>query len=98
MPRDYRIRKETEIPDQFCPACFQRLSAATSMGGEHVPEPGDFTVCIGCGNILRFGPDKILELIDLLAVPEEVRMEFANIVSTVRSLGPMQGKYQRRPM
>jgi hypothetical protein len=33
---------------RWCPSCFHKLDATTSMEGEHAPQPGDFTVCIGC--------------------------------------------------
>jgi hypothetical protein len=38
-----------------CPACFEKLDAATSTGLEpRGPLPGDFTVCAFCGVKLRY--------------------------------------------
>lgn len=41
-------------PDYNCPACSTLLDAATAIRHDCQPLPGDFTVCINCGEILRF--------------------------------------------
>ena len=37
-----------------CPVCGRVLDAASMVGGEGRPKPGDFTVCMYCSSILRF--------------------------------------------
>jgi hypothetical protein len=43
------------VPETSCPHCGHRLDAV-SMVGRPTPQPtnGDFTVCIGCGEVLQF--------------------------------------------
>jgi hypothetical protein len=47
------------IPCQ-CPTCGHCLDTHSNVTGEEAPEPGDFSVCIKCATILRFGEQKIL--------------------------------------
>ena len=46
--------KTTHIPNICCLACGEPADAASSVDGERVPEPGDFTVCLYCGHIMVF--------------------------------------------
>lgn len=48
-----------------CPACGTTLDAASNLGGAPArPGPGDFSVCIRCGTLLRYveTPEKGLTL------------------------------------
>jgi hypothetical protein len=40
-----------------CPSCGRLLDAATSFDHVNAPKPGDFTVCVYCGVLLRFTAD-----------------------------------------
>jgi hypothetical protein len=58
--RDFRIR------ESFCPWCGRSLDAAMNIVlDDSPPSPGDFTLCIGCASVLKFGP-----LLELLAIPD----------------------------
>ena len=70
----------TNLPEQFCPYCFHRLDSATSFDTEESPQPGDFTVCISCANILRYGEGMSLHASSLMEIPAHSRMEFAKMV------------------
>jgi len=48
--------RTTPTPPSACPGCKRPLQAASSAGNS-VPEPGDFSVCFDCGQILRFAQD-----------------------------------------
>lgn len=67
----------SKLPPSQCPACKKVIDAATIASGKtEVPRPGDFTICIYCGEVLRFGPE--LELIqadlnDLASLDEPTR-------------------------
>lgn len=42
---------------QPCPSCGYEMDAATELGSENknsAPNPGDFALCLSCGEILRF--------------------------------------------
>lgn len=41
-------------PTDLCPSCGARFDRATGIDHPSAPEPGDFTVCISCGALLRF--------------------------------------------
>lgn len=44
----------------FCPKCGYTFDA--SAGNDQAPGEGDFSICINCTSILRFGKGLILEL------------------------------------
>lgn len=45
------------VPDCACPTCHKVADRATAVdGNQKAPEPGDITVCLGCGEALSFGP------------------------------------------
>lgn len=61
----------TTLPaDSCCPACGHSFALATLIAGgpRGVPKPGDFSVCIRCGEILEFG----LGLVLVVARPGEL--------------------------
>ena len=44
----------TEMPEAHCPNCGALFTAATCVFAEKRPAPGDITLCVCCGEILRF--------------------------------------------
>jgi hypothetical protein len=50
------------VPPSMCPACGYACDAATSLEDrDAVPEPGDWTVCLACGELLVFSPLMVLQ-------------------------------------
>jgi len=47
-------------PERHCPTCNYVLDAVSNLDGSEAPEIGDFSICIGCAEILRFGPSMTL--------------------------------------
>lgn len=47
-PRGYRHRVS------ICPRCGHMLNATSDPKDRGAPRPGDFSLCIECGEILRF--------------------------------------------
>jgi hypothetical protein len=80
------------LPPQFCPVCFTMLDAATNMTSEGPPVPGDFTICIGCRSILKFGPEMGRELSSLEAVPAHSRFAFAKMLRVMGEMPPPRRK------
>jgi hypothetical protein len=76
----------TRMVSQGCPKCFHELDANTCLTEEAKPEPGDYTVCIGCASVLRFRENMSLELSSLEAIPTHSRLPFAQIVQAVKEL------------
>jgi len=74
------------IPDQNCPRCAYRLTAATGLTHDETPEALDLTVCIRCGAALVFEPGLRMRLAteeDLRALDGETREEIARLQATV---------------
>ena len=49
--------KTTCTPHNRCPFCRYEVSAASSITGGYRAKTGDYSVCLNCGNLLRFKPD-----------------------------------------
>lgn len=45
-----------------CPTCSAILDAATSLGGNWDPKPGNITACVYCLTILQFNYDLTVQL------------------------------------
>lgn len=67
----------TRLKPHRCPHCGKRLNAAgTTDGADARPEPGDCTMCFGCGEWCVFADDLSLrkpsedELVELLDDPD----------------------------
>lgn len=43
------------LPESVCPHCGKQLTRACEIEGNGRPSPGDYTACIRCGSVLRFG-------------------------------------------
>lgn len=54
------------IQKDECPNCFRLLDCASVIGGKKPvrPKVGDFSLCIGCGSLLRFDERFILRQTD----------------------------------
>ncbi|HYW17721.1 MAG TPA: hypothetical protein VE956_00155 [Nodularia sp. (in: cyanobacteria)] len=49
-------KKHTRHQKQLCPKCDYQLDAATGLTEEDItPREGDFSVCLNCCSVLRFG-------------------------------------------
>lgn len=46
--------RTTTTPTSRCPACGYVIDRASSVEGDATPTPGDFSVCMDCGAVLRF--------------------------------------------
>jgi hypothetical protein len=71
------------LPASPCPICEVTLNAAANCFDETAPGPGDVTICIACGTLLRFAADLTLRLMS----PEEE--------SALRRDNPLLAKIER---
>ena len=67
-------------PESECPGCGKLINATSDAHGRGRPRPGDITIAICCGTILKF--DRLLKLHactpeDLHALPNATRAELA---------------------
>jgi hypothetical protein len=56
MPDSRDDAQGRHLPKVRCRSCHKRLDAASTPDGrdEHRPKPGDFSVCIYCGDVAVF--------------------------------------------
>lgn len=78
------------LPASVCPTCGYQLECATVIGKKDAsPKPEDFSLCMKCGEILRFKSDLSLrpaELNDFLDLPREVAITLEYAQKTIRRL------------
>lgn len=50
-----------KLVESHCPQCDYKLDAATiARGADHIPELGDYSICINCGQVLIYRADLTL--------------------------------------
>ncbi|MBN3946764.1 MAG: hypothetical protein HWQ38_09810 [Nostoc sp. NMS7] len=58
--------KHIKTQNQYCPAgCGYRTDSVTGAFGDYSPDEGDFSICMNCYAILRFGKKWKLQLSSL---------------------------------
>ena len=62
-----------------CPRCEKKLDCSTNVTGEVGPSAGDFSVCIGCTQILRYTAAMTLEAVSVEDVPFPLRATIAKV-------------------
>jgi hypothetical protein len=75
-----------QTPLRVCPFCSYTLDAVTNLTGQDQPQEGDFTVCIGCRGVLRFGHNLTLHKSSLMEVPTHLRMSFAKVIRVAETM------------
>ncbi len=82
------------LPLDRCPTCAYLVDAASRMADDaHRPEEGDFSVCLNCGAINRFGPRMRIVTSSLDdATDEETRYQLSRFQNVIRARGPIPGK------
>ena len=72
-----------------CPLCFKKLDTATSVKEGWTPESGDLSVCIGCGEVLRYAEGLALKVAtdsELEALDMETKRLLARTQTAVRKV------------
>ncbi len=49
--------KNYKMPRSCCPTCGYSVDTASNATGSGKPRPKDFTICLNCGDLLRFAED-----------------------------------------
>lgn len=73
---------DLSLLERNCPNCSAKTNAATPMGHQESPDPGDLCMCYACGAFLQF--DETLKLIQLseeqfAALPQATRLMLENM-------------------
>ncbi len=86
------MENTTILPEDNCPVCKKKFDRASPPGDEQIqPVPGDYTVCIGCGAMLKFDPDMKHVLIgnkELTTMPEDTFNQLFNLSMTIMQNPP----------
>ena len=78
----------TKLPLCICPRCGHKLDAAsTPDGSDHVPKPGDVTLCIECGCLFEFDSQMRVKKVDLHTLPRDVRAEVIRVQNAIHRVG-----------
>jgi hypothetical protein len=51
------MSKKTATPECFCLSCGKLFNAASDLGSDESPSPGDISMCLGCGHLMAFTDD-----------------------------------------
>lgn len=86
--RDFSTKHDFRKARPRCPKCRKKLTAAS--GGSRQPAVGDLSVCIYCGELLKFTDDDghlaSLPAAEFLALPADIRVELLRIMRAVEIL------------
>lgn len=55
--RKHFVGPSVRVPMSACLGCGKRMDGATGVDHANAPEPGHFTICIGCGHLMAFDGD-----------------------------------------
>ena len=67
--------------ETYCPSCSSRITGYSHPEGNMKANPGDYSICVYCSEILKFTKDLDLEIAD----PEEVA-ECADLLQVQKSM------------
>jgi hypothetical protein len=70
---------DIQVPESVCPHCFRLLDTVSNISDGSAPEPGDFTFCLICVNLLRFDQDLQLVASSFEELPLVERAKFAGV-------------------
>lgn len=89
---------ETVTPLNLCPTCGYAMDRATDAldePGAPAPKPGDFSMCLSCGQPLRFTEGLHIRVCppdELHLLPMAQRLVFDKARAYIQRRGPLPGK------
>lgn len=70
-----------------CPTCAYPFHGQTAIAEQQKdPEPGDYTICFNCAEVLEYADDLSVFIPDKSTVPQDVRDMQAKFTAYKRSL------------
>lgn len=73
--------------ESICPKCGKVLDAATSIEEGAIPSPGDITICMYCGELLRFDENLISHKLsdeEFESLDEEFQAQLLDVQEQIR--------------
>ena len=84
-----RLGSDHRVPQAKCPLCGHTLDAASGVNTDASPDPGDYSVCIGCASPLTYRDDLTLRALtapEIAAMHPQNRREVEALMAAARSL------------
>jgi hypothetical protein len=79
---------DPRVPLDACPCCARPIECASALDGSaRRPAPGDVTICVSCGAVLRYGPD--LRTVHAPEVEPELDPGVRAMIAKIRRRGPL---------
>jgi hypothetical protein len=87
------MTRDHQLPLGACVACGYVVTAATGIGTESEPSPGDMSICLSCGALLLFDaerrPSRVAPDGWLDTAPPDVRAMVLGAQDLIRRRGPI---------
>lgn len=95
LPKRFGRRTETRTPLARCSSCGRPINSQSNPHDE-IPQPGDVTICIGCGHVMVIDGDGSVREMTLEEAVEITRddvlqAEIKRIKRGLRNVGLSQG-------
>jgi transcription initiation factor IIE alpha subunit len=87
--------KTTNLPRSNCPKCKEPLDAATS-NEDISPKPGDLTICINCGTMLKFNHNLSIEELttdEFMDLHDDERIALKNMQTAIMAISNLLSHY-----
>jgi uncharacterized protein with PIN domain len=88
--------KHTRHQEQRCPKCGTKLDSATAAFNEKAtPKEGDFSICIKCCSVLRYGRSLRLLLSSLQEAEKEqfgLREHLEQVITSIKRVNAINNK------
>lgn len=84
---DVLLGESQHTPEMKCPNCGVTNDAASGLGHNDSPKPGDIAICIDCASILIYTPFDTLRIAtpdDLSSFPVENQVKIAVAVAATK--------------
>jgi hypothetical protein len=88
---------DIQVPESVCPFCFILLDTVNNTDGGTAPDPGDFTVCLGCASVMRFDENLQLVAAKFEDIPIQDRAKFATLKMCVEEIKNKNGPIPPKP-
>ncbi len=79
--------RTTRLPTASCPRCGYEMDSASGVNHNRKPKPGDFSLCLRCGQVLRFD-DELVPVLALERELEELEPEQRALIRRAQRLIP----------
>lgn len=80
----------TRLPTTVCPECADPLDAASAAEGDHVPTPGDVSICLNCAWVGIFTDELTLRPSTLAERSERLGPEGDRIIRLILARGRLR--------